>query len=95
MSDDDRGWHEPDPEKKQIWRDRLKELEAVVKAIPWDDESRKEERWEAEKASNAHYNSCPECGGTKLELLHYDMMWHDGDLICENCRCYVRGFDAG
>ena len=46
-------------------------------------------------AARKHDNTCPECGGTKLRLENYDMMWHDGDLVCEACDTYVRMWDAG
>jgi ribosomal protein L37AE/L43A len=40
-------------------------------------------------------NTCPKCGSTEMELRNYDMMWHDGDIHCQKCGTYVRGYDAG
>jgi hypothetical protein len=42
----------------------------------------------------AGQSRCIECGSTRLNIRNYSMMWHDGDLYCENGH-YVRGYDAG
>ena len=28
-------------------------------------------------------------------VINHDMMWHDGDVVCDKCKCYIRSFDAG
>jgi len=35
------------------------------------------------------------CDDQKLILINYDMMWHDGDIVCESCGGYIRSYDAG
>lgn len=94
---------EPSPEKKEAHRKQNDILYATVKDV----ESRlKAETGEsyvwnhpeydvAWKAWRQHYNTCSECGSTETVLENYDMMWHDGDIVCAKCDCYVRGWDAG
>lgn len=89
-------WHDPTPEQKQAWNAELKRLEDAMNALksstpPYFSDA----YWEAYGAFRSHYNSCPECKGTNTEVLNYDMMWHEGDIVCTKCRCYVRGYDAG
>lgn len=42
---------------------------------------------------------CPndKCKANPLEVkvINYDMMWHDGDIVCVKCGQYIRMFDAG
>ena len=45
---------------------------------------------------------CPSCGveakpGDVIEVrvIDYDMMWHDGKVVCAECGHYIRMFDAG
>lgn len=38
---------------------------------------------------------CPKCGSGNTSVHNYSMMWHDGDVICDDCGTYVRGYDAG
>jgi hypothetical protein len=40
-------------------------------------------------------NTCPECGSQNTVLENHSMIWHDGDIVCADCRTYVRGWDAG
>lgn len=40
-------------------------------------------------------NQCKKCGSLKTHVENYSMMWHDGDVICDNCDSYVRSYDAG
>ena len=35
------------------------------------------------------------CDDRKPLLVNHDMLWHDGDVICENCRGFIRFWDAG
>ena len=49
----------------------------------------------ADLAWRAMYNQCPECGSEDTAVENHDLMWHDGDVVCQECRCYVRGYDAG
>lgn len=48
-------------------------------------------RWAQDVAGRSR---CCECGSTTLTLRNYSMMWHDGDIYCENNH-YVRMYDAG
>lgn len=41
------------------------------------------------------YNQCPECGSSNTRCENHDPMWGDGDVICQDCRTYVRMYDAG
>lgn len=42
------------------------------------------------------YKTCPQCGKTDaLEVLNYDLMWHDGEVWCTRCEVKVREYDAG
>lgn len=40
---------------------------------------------------------CPGCGASPVvtRVDNYDLMWHDGDVVCSNCGQYLRGYDAG
>lgn len=38
---------------------------------------------------NKDYNGCKEI------LINYDLIWKDGDVVCEKCGKYIRSFDAG
>lgn len=42
-----------------------------------------------------HRFKCPRCGGDRKHVINYSMMWHDGDVICSDCRLWIRSFDAG
>lgn len=50
---------------------------------------------DAEKLWASHRNSCPECLHPETEVVNYDEMWRDGDVVCKRCGVYVRGYDAG
>ena len=41
------------------------------------------------------YNTCDNCDSTDTEVRNYDPVWRDGDVMCNNCGGYVRGYDAG
>lgn len=43
------------------------------------------------------HKHCPKCfAGPKDQTVHnYDDVWRDGDVICDKCNTYVRGYDAG
>jgi hypothetical protein len=40
---------------------------------------------------------CPHCEIEPLvtKVINYNMMWHDGDVVCETCNGYIRMYDAG
>lgn len=40
---------------------------------------------------------CPKCDSppSDHEVRNYNMMWHDGDVICKKCETYIRSWDAG
>jgi len=40
---------------------------------------------------------CPNCGAPPSEhtIENYDLMWHDGDVVCTKCNTKVRNYDAG
>jgi len=40
-------------------------------------------------------NICPNCGSIDCRLENYDMMWHDGDVVCNKCNTRIRTYDAG
>lgn len=40
-------------------------------------------------------NTCPQCGSEHVAVENHDAMWHDGDIVCQDCRTYVRMYDAG
>lgn len=42
-----------------------------------------------------HNNTCSECGASDNRMENYSMMWHEGDIVCNKCDTWVRGFDAG
>lgn len=50
---------------------------------------------DAELLWREKYNSCPECQSSDVEVVDYDPMWRDGDVVCKRCHTYVRGYDAG
>ncbi len=41
--------------------------------------------------------NCPKCDSPpeKHTVENYDMMWHDGDVVCTECGTKVRNYDAG
>lgn len=88
-------WKEPSKAKYKIWHDKLLKLEAAHKAIDIFDDSKSKEWSATGLAFRQHYNSCPECGGSNTSVRNHDMMWHDGDVVCDDCNTYVRGWDAG
>ncbi len=50
---------------------------------------------DAQQLFSEKYNSCPECYSTNSEVVNYDAMWRDGDVVCKDCGTYDRGYDAG
>lgn len=85
---------DPSPEKYKIWKAQLdvlgQELDRLHKANIWGGPE-----GEAFRAFRKHYDTCPECGSTNTEVENFDELWRDGDVICQDCRTYVRMFDAG
>lgn len=49
---------------------------------------------EEERKWRRLYNTCATCGSHNVHVENYSMMWHDGDVFCENGH-YVRMWDAG
>lgn len=43
----------------------------------------------------AERNTCKRCGGTRLHMRNFDPRFRDGDLHCDSCGDFVRGYDAG
>jgi predicted SprT family Zn-dependent metalloprotease len=41
------------------------------------------------------YDRRCECNNQKPIVVNHNLMWHDGDVICQNCEGYIRGYDAG
>jgi hypothetical protein len=41
------------------------------------------------------FNLCVKCGSHNTSVKNYNMMWHDGDITCDDCGEYVRMYDAG
>lgn len=41
------------------------------------------------------YNRCPECLSSNTRCENFDQMWGDGDVVCQDCRTFVRYFDSG
>lgn len=39
--------------------------------------------------------NCGRCHSSNKKVENYSMMWHDGDIVCQDCGGYVRMFDAG
>ncbi len=41
--------------------------------------------------------NCPKCDSSpdKHKVENYDMIWHDGDVVCTECGTKVRNYDAG
>lgn len=52
------------------------------------------EWWLKHKYWRKAFNTCADCGSTKLELRNHDPIWGEGDLYCENNH-FVRHFDSG
>jgi hypothetical protein len=40
-------------------------------------------------------SACPACASSNTSVHNYNMMWHDGDVKCDDCGTYVRMYDAG
>jgi len=47
------------------------------------------------KAVGNDPNKCPQCGGTEFEVKNHNLNWHDGDVVCQDCKTKVRDYDAG
>ena len=39
--------------------------------------------------------ACGRCHSKNLQVENHSGMWHDGDIVCQDCGGYVRMFDAG
>lgn len=35
------------------------------------------------------------CNSPRKGFYNYSMMWHEADIICENCDGFIRFWDAG
>jgi hypothetical protein len=35
------------------------------------------------------------CNNPKPQMVNYSMMWHEADIICNNCGKFIRYWDAG
>lgn len=35
------------------------------------------------------------CKHKNTVVINYSPIWHDGDVVCEDCGKYIRSFDAG
>lgn len=57
------------------------------------------EKYTAEKAAEYTlsyiYSACPKCGSENTEVVNFNEVWRDGDIVCRECKAYVRGYDAG
>lgn len=31
----------------------------------------------------------------KPVVINHSLSWHDGDVVCDNCKCFIRDYDAG
>lgn len=40
-------------------------------------------------------SACPACASSNTSVHNYNAMWHDGDVMCDDCGTYVRMYDAG
>lgn len=38
---------------------------------------------------------CGRCHSHNITVENHSLMWHDGDIVCQDCGGYVRMFDAG
>ena len=104
MSSDSRPWKTPDPlakaahdAKERSAYKALKQVEDELHASTgdWGMVFRDPRYKEAFNGWRSLYNSCRNCGSADTRIENHDLMWHDGDIICNSCDCYVRGFDAG
>lgn len=41
------------------------------------------------------YDRKCECDKQVPIVVNHSLMWHDGDVICQNCTGYIRDYDAG
>lgn len=94
-------WPKPDPDKvamhnaaNDTLQKKYKDIEEQVRSNglnPWDDQAFKD----AFYAWRSHYNLCRQCGSTNTSVYNHSLMWHDGDVVCDDCGRYVRMYDAG
>lgn len=40
-------------------------------------------------------NACHKCGSCKTEVVNYDPLWRDGDVVCSECKEHIRFYNAG
>lgn len=97
-------YREQSPEVKVKYREKSRELwgkhkerEAFLRSSGMEyTEILKDAGLEkARLLARQHDNSCPTCGGTETHMENYNMMWHDGDIVCTACNTYIRMWDAG
>lgn len=83
-----------DPDKQQAYELKSDELYKRLKEFKTEDYG-SDAYGDACSLYNQHRNSCPQCGSENTKVENYDAMWHDGDLVCQDCGTFVRGWDAG
>lgn len=97
-------YKEASPEKKTLHDAEVRRLGRELDAWrektyqetgSWEKVYENPKEKELSLAFRKKYNMCPECQSENTACENYDPMWHDGDVICQDCRTYVRGFDAG
>lgn len=51
------------------------------------------------KSSKEEYNLKEMCrcapNERKSVLINHSAIWGDGDVVCNNCKCFVRSYDSG
>lgn len=93
-------WPQADSDKVAAHNLKMNALHDDVKAIEdrlsEDFAYLKSQEWKvAFHAWRAMYNACRQCGSEDTRVENHSMMWHDGDIVCNDCGRYVRMFDAG
>lgn len=80
----------------RLWKD-LESLKDTLYAQhgAWGPVFANEHYKRSQLAFRKAYNQCPECNSNNTGVENYDPMWQDGDIICQDCRTYVRMYDAG
>jgi hypothetical protein len=51
--------------------------------------------WYIKMRRAAAYSSKCLCGSEKFTIKNHSLIWHDGDVHCQQCGMYIRDFDAG
>lgn len=81
------------PEKLEAHKKYVDRLYKVVR----DCESLKNEAdyWLALRDWREARNTCPECQSQNTSIRNHNLMWGDGDIVCDDCETFVRFFDSG